>query len=173
MKRMQQAIGIASRRDDPVLTDKPVHRDQAFADGIDGEEKTFESDGAEQCWTLGRNKAWSRNFIAIQSQPCFGYRPDFALSARDHDALRASVFQLKPFRQRSRHHAKRSASVNKQLNFNTSRRTGQMSLYMKQSHDESFYKNVNDCSPVSRERNSGNWKVRDHSSTKSRCETHE
>jgi hypothetical protein len=133
---MQQAIGIESRCAAPKSTDKAVYGDQPLSDGIDGQEKTFESDGAEQGWTLRRNKAWSRNFIAIQSQPCFGYRPVFSLSARDHDALRASGFQLKPFRQRSRHHAKRSAGVNQQLNFfNTARRTGQMSLYMKQSHD--------------------------------------
>jgi hypothetical protein len=55
MKRMQQVIGIASRRADPVLTDKPVYRDQAFANGIASEEKTFESDGAEQGWSLRRN----------------------------------------------------------------------------------------------------------------------
>ena len=76
MKRIQQAIRIESRRADPMLTDKTVHRNQALADGVDGEEKTFESDGAEQGWTLRRNKAWSRDFIAIQRQPCFGYRRD-------------------------------------------------------------------------------------------------
>ena len=139
---MQQAIGIESRRADPLLTDKPFYRNQALADGIDGEEKTFESDGAEQGWTLRRNKAWSRDFIAIQSQPCFGYGPDISLS-RDHDALRASGFQLKPFRQRSWHHAKRSASVHKKLNFfNTPRRTGQMALYVEQSHIKSLLKNI-------------------------------
>ena len=143
MKRMQQAIGIESRRADLLLTDKPFYRNQALADGIDGEEKTFESDGAEQCWTLRRNKAWSRDFIAIQSQPCFGYGPDVSLSARDHDALRASGFQLKPFRQRSWHHAKRSASVHKKLNFfNTPRRTGQMALYVEQSHIKILLKNM-------------------------------
>jgi len=114
-----------------VLTDKPVYWDQALANGIDGEEKTFESDGAEQSWTLRRNKAWSRDFIAIQSQPCFGYGPDVPPSACDHDALRASGFQLKPFCQRSWHPAKRSASVHKKLNFfNTPRRTGQTALYV-------------------------------------------
>ena len=143
MKRMQQAIGIESRRADPLLTDKPFYRNQALADGIDGEEKTFESDGAEQCWTLRRNKAWSRDFIAIQSQPCFGYGPNVSPSARDHDALRASGFQLKPFRQRSWHHAKRSAGVHKKLNFfNTPRRTGQMALYVEQSHIKSLLKNM-------------------------------
>ena len=153
MKRTQQAIGIESRRDDPVLTDKPVYRDQALADGIDGEEKTFESDGAEQGWTLRRNKAWSRDFIAIQSQPCFGYGPDISLSACDHDALRAGGFQLKPFRQRSWHHAKRSASVHKKLNFfNTPRRTGQMALYVEQSHIKSILKNIGHCSAANKQR---------------------
>ena len=143
MKRIKEAIGIERRRDDPVLTDKPVYRDQALADGIDGEEKTFENDGAEQSWTLRRNKTWSRDFIAIQRQPCFGYRRDVSLSACDHDALRAGRVQLKPFRQRSWHHAKRSASVHKKLNFfNTPRRTGQTALYVEQSHIESLLKNT-------------------------------
>ena len=138
---MQQAIAIASRRADPLLTDKPVYRDQALANGNDGEEKTFESDGAKQGWTLRRNKAWSRDFIAIQSQPCFGYGPDVSLSARDHDALRAGGFQLKFFRQRSWHHAKRSASAHKKFNFfNTSRRTGKMALYVEQPHIKSLLK---------------------------------
>jgi hypothetical protein len=139
---MQQAIGTASRRVDPLLTDKPVYRDQALANGIDGEEKTFESDGAEQGWTLRRNKAWSRDCITIQGQPCFGYGPDLPLSARDHHALGAGGFQLKFFRQRSWHHDKRSASVHKKLNFfNTPRRTGQMALYVEQSHIKSLLKN--------------------------------
>jgi hypothetical protein len=140
---MQQAIGIASRLADPMLTDKPVYRNQALANGIDSEEKTFESDDAEQGWTLRRNKAWSRDCIAIQRQPCFGYGPDLSLSSRDHDALRAGGFQLKFFRQRSWHHAKRSASVHKKLNFfNTPRRTGQMALYVEQSHIKSLLKNT-------------------------------
>jgi hypothetical protein len=131
---MQQAIGIESRRADPVLTDKPVYRDQALGDG---------SDGAEQGWTLRRNKAWSRDFIAIHRQPCFGYGPDVSLSALDHDALRAGGFQLKPFRQRSWRHTKRSASVDKKLNFfNTPRRTGQMALYVEQSHIKRILKNM-------------------------------
>ena len=142
MKRMQQAIRIESRRDNPVLADKSVYWDQALADGIDGEEQTFESDGAKQGWTLRRNKARSRDCIAIQSQPCFGYRPDVSLSARDHDALRAGGFQLKPFRQRSWQYAKRRASVYKKLNFfDTPRRTGQMALYVEQSHIKSLLKN--------------------------------
>jgi len=143
MKRMRQAIGIESRRADLLLTDKTLYRDQALAEGIDGEEKTFECDGAEQGWTLRRNKARSRDLIAIQSQPCFGYGPDVSLSARDHDALRAGGFQLKPFRQRSWHHAKRSSSVHKKLNFfNTPRRTGQLALYVEQSHIKNLLKNT-------------------------------
>ena len=140
---MQKAIGIENRRAELALTHEPVHRDQAFGDGIDGEEKTFESDGAEQGWTFRRNKAWSRDFIAIQSQPCFGYGPHVSLSARDYDVLSAGSFQLKSFRQRSWHHAKRSASVHKKLNFfNTPRRTGQMTLYVEQSHIKSLLKNL-------------------------------
>ena len=143
MKKIQQTIRIESRRADPVLTDKPVYRDQALADGIDGEEKTFESDGAEQGWTLRRNKARSRDFIAIQSQPCFGYGPDISLSARDHEALGAGGFQIKPFRQRSWQHAKGSARVDKKLDFfNTPSWTGQMALYVEQSHIKSFVKNM-------------------------------
>jgi hypothetical protein len=140
---MQQVIGIESQREDPLLTDKAVYRNQALADGIDSEEKTFESDCPEQRWTLRRNKAWCRDFIAIQSQPCLGYGPYVSLSARDYDALRARGLQLKPFRQRPRHHAKRSAGVYKKFNFfNTPRRTGQMALYVEQSHIKSLLKNM-------------------------------
>jgi hypothetical protein len=143
MKTMQKAIGIESRRAELVLTHKPVHRDQALGDGIDGEEKTFESDSAKQGWTFRRNKAWSRDFIAIQSQPCFGYGPDVSLSARDYDVLGAGSFKLKSFRQRSWHHTKRSTSVHKKLDFfNTPRRTGQMTLYVEQSHIKSLLKNL-------------------------------
>jgi hypothetical protein len=140
---MRQGIGIVSRRADPVLTDKPVYRDQVLADGIDGEEKTFESDGAEQGWTLRRNKAWSRDCIAIQGQPYFGYGPDLSLPARDHDALGAGGFQLKFFRQRSWHHANRSAGVHKKFNFfNPPRRTGQIALYVQQFHIKRLLKNM-------------------------------
>jgi hypothetical protein len=143
MKRMQKAIGIESRRTAPVLTHEPVHRDQALAHGIDREEKTFESYGAEQGWTFWRNKAWSRDFIAIQSQPCFGYGPDISLAARDYDVLRAGNFKLKSFRQQSWHHAKRSASIHKKLNFfNASRWTGQMAFYVEQSHIKNLVKNL-------------------------------
>ena len=125
MKRMQQKINIESRNVDSGLTDKPVYRDQTLADGIDGEEKTFERNGAEQGGTLRRNKTWGRNLITIQSQPCFGYGPDGLLSASDYDALRASGLELKLFCQRSRHHTKRSTGVHKKLDFfNASRRTG-------------------------------------------------
>jgi hypothetical protein len=143
MKRIQRTVAIEGRRYDPVLTDKSVYRYQALADGIDGEKKTFESDRAKQGWTLRRNKARSRDFIAIQSQPCFRYGPDVSLSARDHDALRAGGFQLKPLRQRAGHHAKRSAGVHEKLDFfNTPCRTGQMAFYVKQSHIQSLFKNT-------------------------------
>jgi hypothetical protein len=142
MKIMQQEIRVESRRANPPLTDKPVYRDQALADRIDGEEQAFESDGAKQGWTVWRNKAWSRDFITIQSQPCFGDGPNVSLSAGDHDALRARGFQLKLFSQRSQHHSERSAGVHKKLNlFNVSRRTGEMPLYVEQSHIKSLPKN--------------------------------
>ena len=135
-------ISIESRRAEPVLTHKSVHRDQALADGIDGEKQTFEGDGAEQGWTLRRNKAWSRDFIAIHSQSRFGDGPDFSLPTCDHDALRACGFQLKPIGQRSWHHGERSAGVDKKLNFfNMPRRTTQTGLYVEQSHIKSLLKN--------------------------------
>ena len=133
--RLKQAIGVESRFADLALAYKPIYGDQTLANGIDCEEKTFKSHGAEQRRTIGRNKTLSSDFIAVQSQPCFGYGPDVSLSASDHDALRTHGLQLKPFRQRSGHHAKSSAGVHKKLNFfDTSRRAGQMSLYVKQSH---------------------------------------
>ena len=143
MKRMRNAIGIESRPAEPVLAHETIHRDQALADGIDREEKTFESDGTEQGWTFRCNKAWSRDFISIQSQPCFGYGPDVSLSAGNYDVLRAGSFQFKSFRQRSWYHAKCSTSVHKKLNFfNTPRRSGQMTLYVEQSHIKSLLKNL-------------------------------
>jgi hypothetical protein len=124
-----------------VLTDKAVYRNQALADGIDGKEKTFESDGAEQRWAFRRNKTCCRNFIAIESQPRLGYGPNIALSTCDHHALRARGFQLKPFRQRSRQDGKCGASVHKKFNFfSTPCWTGQMTLYVEQSHIKSLVK---------------------------------
>jgi hypothetical protein len=72
-----------------MLTDKSVHGDQALTDRIDRKEKTFESDSAEQSWSLRRNKARRGDFVAVQSQPRFGYGPNVSLSARDYDRLRA------------------------------------------------------------------------------------
>ena len=157
MKRMQQTINIESRNVDLGLTDKPVYRDQTLADRIDGEEKTFERDGAEQGGTLWRNKTWSRDLITIQSQPCLGYGPDSLLSASDYDVLRASGLDLKLFCQRSRHHTKRSTSVHKKLDFfNTPRRTGQLALYVEQSHIKSLLKNSH-CSAANKQRNNIDW----------------
>ena len=128
-------MGIESRLADRQLADNPIYGDQTLGDAIDCEEKTFESDGAEQWRPVGRNEARSRDFIAVQSQPRFGYGPYVSLSARDHDALRACGLELKPFRQRSGHHAKSGAGVHKKLNvFDTSRRAGQTSFYVKKSH---------------------------------------
>jgi hypothetical protein len=139
---MQQAIRIESRRADPTLAHKPLYRDQALADGINGEEQTFQSDGAEQGRTFGRNETWSHDFIAVQTQSCFGDGPDISLSTRDHDALRADGLQLKLLGQRSWHHGERSLSVNKKLAFfNMPCRTRQMGLYVEQSHIESLLKN--------------------------------
>jgi len=143
MKIMQQAIVMESQRTNPVLTDKPIYGDQTLADRIDCEEKTFESNGAEQRGTVGRNEAWSRDFIAVQSQPRFGHGPYVSLSAGDHDALRACGLELKPVRQRSGQHAKSSAGVHKKLNFfDASRRTGQASLYAEQFHIKYPLKNT-------------------------------
>jgi hypothetical protein len=143
VKRTQQAMGIESRLADRQLADNPIYGDQTLGDGIDCEEKTFESNGAEQWRTGGRDEARSRNFIAVQSQPRFGYGPCVSLSVRDHDALRACGLELEPFRQRSGHHAKSNAGVHKKLNFfDTSGRAGKMSLYVEQSHLEYLLKNM-------------------------------
>jgi len=143
VKIRQQAIGIESWLADPQLADKPIYGDQTLADRIDCEEKTFKSHGAEQRGTVWRNEAWSRDFIAVQSQPRFGHGPYVSLSAGDHDALRACGLELKPFRQRSRHHAKSGAGVHKKLNFfDTSGRTGQASLYVEESHLKYLLKNT-------------------------------
>jgi hypothetical protein len=126
---------IECRITDPVLTDKPVYRNQALGDGIDCEEKTFKSHGAEQHRAVRGNKAWRGDFIAVQSQSSFGYGPYVSLPASDDDALRTSGLELKPFRQRSGHHAERSAGVHQKLNFfYKSRWAGQMSFDVEQSH---------------------------------------
>jgi hypothetical protein len=123
------------------LADKSVYGNQSLADRIDGEKETFKSHGTEECRTVGRNEAGSSDFVAVQSQPCLCHRPYVSLSASDDDALRASRLQLKPFRQRSGHHAESSAGVHKEINvFDTSRRARQMSLYVKESHLNAFSK---------------------------------
>jgi hypothetical protein len=135
MNGISQLTQFESRAFEPALADKPVYGDQTFGHGIDGEEKTFESDRAEQGWTLGRYEAWRRNFVAIESQSRLCHRPYVPLSARDHNALRPGGFQFKPFRQRSRHHAKRSASVHKKIDFfNAPSRAAQATFHVEQSH---------------------------------------
>jgi hypothetical protein len=132
MKKTQGARGSRSGQAYSALTDKAVYRDQALTHGIYRKEKTFESDSAEQGWSLRRNKARSRDFVAVQSQPRFGYGPNVSLSTRDDDALRAGGFQLEPFRQRAGHNAECRAGVHKKLNvFNAPRWTGQTTFYVK------------------------------------------
>jgi hypothetical protein len=141
MNNFPRATGIANPYAGLMLADKSVYGNQALADWIDGEKETFEGDSTKQSRTLRRNEAWSRDFVTIETQPCFGYGPDISLSTCNHDALGAGGFQLKPFCQGSRHHGKRSAGVDKQLNFfRTPRRTGQTALYMKQSHSKRLSK---------------------------------
>lgn len=114
-----------------MLTDKAVNGDQTLTNGIDRNEKTFESDSAEERWTSGSNEAGSGDFLAI------------ALSASDHHALRTVRFQRELFRQRARHDGQRSAGIDEEFDFfDLPGRTGQMSLYMKKSHGESFFMNV-------------------------------
>ena len=135
MRKPQTAIRINGRCGGPFSADKPVHGDEALADRIDGEKKAFESDGAKQGRSLGRDKTWSCNLIPIQRQSCFSNRPDVSLSTCDHHALRAGGLQLKPLRQRLRHHTEGSSSIDKQLHFlNAPRRPGEMTLYVKKPH---------------------------------------
>jgi hypothetical protein len=137
------------------LTDKSVDGNQPLADRIDGEKETFKSHGTEECRTVGRNEAGSGDFIAVQSQPCLCHGPNVSLSASDYDALRASRLQLEPFRQRSGHDAQSSAGVHKELHFfGMSRRTGQASLYMKQSHFRYLFEDTVHCNSDNEQRNS-------------------
>jgi hypothetical protein len=151
---MQQITETASQLADTALADKPIYGDQTFSDGIDREKKTFKSHGAEQRWAVGYNKAWGCNFIAVQSQPCFGYGPYVSLSASDHDLLRPSRFQLKPLRQRSGYYSKSSAGVYKQLDFfATTCRTRQTCLYVKKSHLKYLFNTREHCSSQDKQSN--------------------
>ncbi len=123
------------------LADKTFYGDQTLGDGIDCQEETFKSHSAEQRRTIGCDKAWCSDFSAVQCQPRLRHGPNVSLPTGDHDALRPSRFQLKPFRQRSRYYGKGSAGVYKQLNFfGTPRRAGQTALYVEQSHIKSLFK---------------------------------
>ena len=157
MKRMLKITKVAARLGDPALADKTVDRNQTLPDRIDGEKKTFESYGAEQRRTVGRNEAWSRDFRTVQRQTRLGYGPDVALSAGDHDALRAGGLEFKPFRERPGHHAKSGAGVDRQLNFfAVSGRAGQMSLYVKKSHRNYLVRDRLHCSSDGLQRNNAN-----------------
>ena len=137
------------------LADEPVYGNQALADGINRQKETFESHGAEQWRTVGRNEAGSRDFIAVQSQPCFRHGPNVSPSSGNHDALRAGSLQFKPISERSRHYAQSGAGVNKELNFfDAPRRTRQVSFDMEKSHCKCLFKNLSYCSSDTGQRNS-------------------
>ena len=143
MKKTQGARGSENRHAYPALTDKSVHQDQALTHGIDSKEKTFESDSPKQRWSLRRNKAWSRDFFTVRSQPRFGYWPDVSLSTRDYDALRARGFQLEPFRQRAGHHAEWRTGIDEKLNFfNAPSWTGQTTFDVEQTHIKNLLNNA-------------------------------
>jgi hypothetical protein len=142
MNKAQQDYTSESWIEERVSADKPVYRNQSLGDRIDGEKKTFKSHGTEQRRTVRRNETRSRNLSAVQSQPSLCDGPNVSASAGDHDTLGARGFQLEPFRERSRHHAKRSSSIHKQLDFfNASRRAGQLAFYVKQTHFKRLFKN--------------------------------
>lgn len=131
-----------------MLTDKTIYRDQSFANGIYGDEKTFEGDGTKQRRSIGGNEAWRGDFIAVESQPCFGDGPCVSLSSSDDHSLRTRGFQFELFRQRLRYDAQSRAGIDKELNFfDMPRRPGQMSLYVKKSHLNYFFKNKDIVSP--------------------------
>ena len=126
-----------------MLTDKAVNGDQTLTNGVDRNEKTFESDSAEERWTSGSDEAWSGDFLAVESQLGFGDGPDIALSASDHDALRTGGIQRELFRQRARYDAERRTSIDEEFDlFDIPGRAGQLSLYVKKSHGESFFMKV-------------------------------
>jgi hypothetical protein len=126
----------------PMLTDKTAYRDQSLANGIDGDEKTFAGDSAEQRRSIGSNEAWRGNFIAVESQLCFGDGPGVSPPSSDHHSLRTRGCQFELFRQRSWHDGQSRASIDKELNFfDMPRRPGQMSFYVKNSHLNDHFKN--------------------------------
>ena len=127
---------------DPMLTDKTIYRDQSFAHGIDGDEKTFEGDGAKQSRSIGCNEAWGGDFIAVESQLCFGDGPCISLSSSDDHSLRTRGFQFEFIRQGLWHDAQSRAGIDKELNFfDAPGRPGQMSLDVKNSHLIYLFKN--------------------------------
>lgn len=139
----------------PVGLHKPVYGYQALGDGINRQEKTFKSHGAEQRRTVGGNEAGCRDFVAVQNQPRFRDGPNVSLSAGDHDALGARGLQFEPFRQRARHDAQSGAGVDKELNFfDTPGRTRQLSFDMEKSHLSYHFKNLPYCSSDTEQRNS-------------------
>ncbi len=120
---------------DPVLTDKTIYRDQSFAQGVDGDEKTFEGDGAEQSRSIGCNEAWGGEFIAVECQLGFGDGPCISPSSSDDHSLRTRGFQFELIRQRSRDDDQSRAGIDQELHFfDLPRRPGQLSFYVEKPH---------------------------------------
>jgi putative tryptophan/tyrosine transport system substrate-binding protein len=152
---MQQITETASRLADTALADKPVYGNQTLGNRIDGQKKTFKGHGTEQRKAVGCDEALSSDFVTVQSQTCLRHGPNVALPASDHDALRPSRLQFKPFRQGSGYYGKSSAGVHKQLDlFNTSCRTRQTCLYVEKSHVRYLFENTLYCNLAQEQRNS-------------------
>ena len=115
--RDDDGIGCHQIDNDCMLADKSIYGDQTLTNGIDRNEKTFESNRAEQRRSIWSDETWSGYFLAVESQLGFGDGPDIALSASDHHALRTGGFQRELFRQRARHDAQCSASFDEEFDF--------------------------------------------------------
>ena len=115
-----------------MLTDKAVNGNQSLANRIDGDEKTFKSNRAEQRRSIWSDETWSGDFLAVESQLGFGDGPDIALSASDHHALRTGGFQRELFRQRARHDAQCSASFDEEFDFFDIARSGRSNVPLRE-----------------------------------------
>lgn len=116
-----------------ALTDESIYRHQA--DRVNCKEQALESDSSQQGRSLRCDKARSRDFVSIQRQPRFGYRPDVPLPTRDYDTLRPGALQVEPLRERERQHAECRPSVHEEFDlFGLPCWTGQASLNVEQSH---------------------------------------
>ena len=128
---------------DLILADKAVYGDQSLGDRIDRNEKTFESDSAEQRRSIRSDKARRGDFIAIERQFRFRNRPDLTLSSGNHHALRTGGLQGEFVGEGLRHNAECRTGIDKKLDFlDMSVRNGQTSFYVEDSHVTSFFENV-------------------------------